>query len=309
MMLEQHNVTLEKIIAEFRLQVVYGQEYVPEILITSNEINRPGLQFAGYLDCFGPDRVQIAGKGEMEYLSTLSPEKRLDVLDRYFQAGVPCLVVCRNLPVPEEFRIVSEKYRTPILTTGSTTSEFLSGVIRYLNVELAPRLSMHATLVEVYGEGILIVGKSGVGKSETTLELIKRGHRLVADDQVEISRVSDKTLVGTAPEIIRHMMEIRGIGFIDIKHLYGVGSVKLTENIRLVIQLETWQQDKEYDRVGLEDNYTEILGIQVPCITLPVRPGRNLAVIVEVAAMNNRQKLMGYNAAQALNDRVFKSKE
>ena len=168
---------------------------------------------------------------------------------------------------------------------------------------------MHATLVEVYGEGVLIVGKSGVGKSETTLELIKRGHRLVADDQVEISRVSDKTLVGTAPEIIRHMMEIRGIGFIDIKHLYGVGSVKLTENIRLVIQLETWQQDKEYDRVGLDDNYTEILGIKVPCITLPVRPGRNLAVIVEVAAMNNRQKIMGYNAAQALNDRVFKSKE
>ncbi len=306
-MQEQYSVTLEKIIEEFRLQVVYGQEYVSDICITSNEINRPGLQFAGYLDCFGPDRVQIAGMGEMEYLSTLSPEKRLEVLDRYFQAGVPCLVVCRNLPVPEEFKIVSEKYHTPILTTPSATSEFLSGVIRYLNVELAPRVSMHATLVEVYGEGILIVGKSGVGKSETTLELIKRGHRLVADDQVEISRVSDKTLVGTAPEIIRHMMEIRGIGFIDIKHLYGVGSVKLTENIRLVIQLENWQQDKEYDRVGLDDNYTEILGIQVPCITLPVRPGRNLAVIVEVAAMNNRQKLMGYNAAQALNERVFKN--
>lgn len=306
-MQEPYSVTLEKIIEEFRLRVVYGQEYVSDIRITSNEINRPGLQFAGYLDCFGPDRVQIAGMGEMEYLSTLSPEKRLDVLDRYFQAGVPCLVVCRNLPVPEEFQIVSEKYHTPILTTSSVTSEFLSGVIRYLNVELAPRLSMHATLVEVYGEGILIVGKSGVGKSETTLELIKRGHRLVADDQVEISRVSDKTLVGTAPEIIRHMMEIRGIGFIDIKHLYGVGSVKLTENIRLVIQLENWQQDKEYDRVGLDDNYTEILGIQVPCITLPVRPGRNLAVIVEVAAMNNRQKLMGYNAAQALNERVFKN--
>lgn len=308
-MTEQFSVALQKIIEEFHLRVVHGQEFVPDVHITSSEINRPGLQFAGYMDYFGPDRIQIAGRGEMEYLMSLSPEKRLDVLDRYFQAGVPCLVICRDLPVLEEFKIVSQRYQTPILTTPSVTSECLSGIIRYLNVELAPRISIHGTLVEVYGEGILIVGKSGVGKSETTLELIKRGHRLVADDQVEISRVSDKSLVGTAPEIIRHMMEIRGIGFIDIKYLYGVGSVKLTENIRLVIQLENWQQDKEYDRVGLDDNYTEILGIKVPCITLPVRPGRNLAVIVEVAAMNNRQKIMGYNAAQALNDRVFKKSE
>lgn len=308
-MTEQFSVALQKIIEEFHLRVVHGQEFVPDVHITSSEINRPGLQFAGYMDYFGPDRIQIAGRGEMEYLMSLSPEKRLDVLDRYFQAGVPCLVICRDLPVLEEFKIVSQRYQTPILTTPSVTSECLSGIIRYLNVELAPRISIHGTLVEVYGEGILIVGKSVVGKSETTLELIKRGHRLVADDQVEISRVSDKSLVGTAPEIIRHMMEIRGIGFIDIKYLYGVGSVKLTENIRLVIQLENWQQDKEYDRVGLDDNYTEILGIKVPCITLPVRPGRNLAVIVEVAAMNNRQKIMGYNAAQALNDRVFKKSE
>ncbi len=305
--MENYGVTLREIIKEFNLSVIYGKEFLDDVSVFSLEINRPGLQFTGYLDYFGSDRIQIIGKGEVEYLKTLTAQERLTMLDNFFKCGFPCLIVCRNLPVFEEFGIVSEKYKTPILSTDDVTSNFLSGIIRFLNVKLAPRMSMHATLVEVYGEGILLAGKSGIGKSETTLELIKRGHRLVADDQVEISKVSDKTLVGTAPEIIRHMMEIRGIGFIDIKYLFGVGSVKLTENIRLVINLETWQADKEYDRVGLEDNYTDILGIKVPSITVPVRPGKNLAVIVEVAAMNNRQKLMGYNAAQALNDRVFKA--
>lgn len=305
--METYSVSLQEVIQEFNLSIAYGEEYVPHVEISSLEINRPGLQLAGYLDHFGADRIQIIGMLEVEYLKTLEPQVRLDVLDKFFECGFPCLVVCRSLPAFEEFRVVSEKYQTPVLSSDDVTSSFLSGIIRFLCVKLAPRVSMHATLVEVYGEGILLLGKSGVGKSETTLELIKRGHRLVADDQVEISKVSEKTLVGTAPEIIRHMMEIRGIGFIDVKHLYGVGSVKLTENIRLVINLEAWQADKEYDRVGMDDTYTDILDIPVPCITIPVKPGRNLAIIVEVAAMNNRQKLMGYNAAQALNDRVFKA--
>ena len=307
--MERYSVPLKDIIEEFNLSVSYGEEFVEDVFVTSLEINRPGLQLAGYLDYFGEDRVQIMGRNEIEYLKTQSPRERLSALDAFFKCGFPCLVICRDVPVFEELKEVSQKYKTPVLSTDDVTSNFLSGLIRFLNIKLAPRISMHATLVEIYGEGILLAGKSGVGKSETTLELIKRGHRLVADDQVEISKVSDKTLVGTAPEIIRHMMEIRGIGFIDIKHLYGVGSVKITENIRLVINLEAWQPDKEYDRVGIDDVYTDILGISVPSITIPVRPGRNLAIIVEVAAMNNRQKIMGYNAAQALNERVFKSME
>lgn len=301
-----YSVSLREIIDHFGLKEVCGSEYVDDCYIESLEINRPGLQLAGYLDYFGNDRVQIVGKVEMEYLRGLSPEERLQKLDRFFNCGFPCMVIARNIEAFPEMIEVSEKHRIPILSTKDSTSNFLSALIGYLNVQLAPRIYMHAALVEVYGEGILILGNSGVGKSETTLELIKRGHRLVADDLVEIRRVSDKTLVGSSPEIIRHMMEIRGIGFLDIKHLYGVGSVKLTENIKLVIHLELWDNEKEYDRVGLDDQYTNILGIDVPSLTIPVRPGRNLAIIVEVAAMNNRQKGMGYNAARALNERVFK---
>ena len=305
--MENYSVELQEIIDEFKLKVVYGEKFVSNISVFSLEINRPGLQLAGYLEFFGEDRIQIIGQNEVEYLKTLNSEERLLVLDNFFKCKFPCIIICRGLSVFEEFKEVSYKYETPVLMSEDVTSYLLSGIIRFLNVKLAPMVSMHASLVEVYGEGILILGKSGVGKSETTLELIKRGHRLVADDVVEISRVSEKTLVGRAPEIIRHMMEIRGIGFIDIKHLYGVGSVKLTENVRLVIHLEDWNHEKEYDRVGMEDDYTDVLGIQIPSITIPVKPGRNLAIIVEVAAMNNRHKLMGYNAAQALNDRVFGS--
>ena len=303
--MDNHSVQLTEIIDEFKLSVIFGEEFISDVSVTSLEINRPGLQLTGYLDHFGEDRVQIMGNNEMEYLKILKPNLRFEALDNFFKCGFPCVVLCRGITAFPEFKEVSEKYKKPVLSSNDVTSNFLSGIIGYLNVKLARRTTMHATLVEVYGEGILLVGKSGVGKSETTLELIKRGHRLVADDQVEISKVSDKTLVGTAPEIIRHMMEIRGIGFIDIKHLYGVGSVKLTENIKVVINLENWQPDKEYDRVGMDTEYTDVLGIAVPCITIPVRPGRNLAVIVEVAAMNNRQKIMGYNAAKALNERVF----
>lgn len=299
------SVTLREIIDEFQLEDASENSKLDEILVTSADVNRPGLQLAGYLEYFGTDRIQIVGKGEIAYLEILSSEERYNRLDEFFKSGFPCMVVARGLEVFSEMVEVSRKYGIPILKTEDITSRFMSGLIRYLSVQLAPRISRHGVLVEVYGEGILILGESGVGKSETALELVKRGHRLVADDVVELRKVSDKTLVGTAPDIIRHFMEIRGIGILDVKNLYGVGSVKVTENINLVISLELWDEKKNYDRLGLVEEYTDILGIKVPNLTIPVRPGRNLAVIVEVAAMNNRQKKMGYNAARVLNDRVL----
>jgi HPr kinase/phosphorylase len=298
-------VTLKQLMTEFGLVDVSDCKKIEEIEVGSSDVNRPGLQLAGFMEYFGNDRIQIIGKVEISYLATLTPEERYAKLDAFFQCGFPCMVVARGLEVFPEMVEVSKKHEIPILMTNDVTSRFLSGLIRYLNVQLAERMTKHGVFVEVYGEGILILGESGVGKSETALELVKRGHRLVADDVVEIRRVSDKTLVGTAPDIIRHFLEIRGIGILDVKNLYGVGSVKMTENINLVIQLEFWKNDKSYDRLGLVDEYTDILGIPVPCLTIPVRPGRNLAIITEVAAMNNRQKKMGYNAAQVINQRVM----
>ncbi len=285
--------------------ITNDEDRLEDILITSTDVNRPGLQLVGYLEYFGTDRIQMIGKVETSYLAGLTSMERYSRLDEFFRCGFPCMVVARGLEVFPEMLEVSKKYGIPILRTNDVTSRILSALISYLNVELAPRVTKHGVLVEVYGEGILILGESGVGKSETALELVKRGHRLVADDVVEIRKVSDKTLFGTAPDIIRHFIEIRGVGILDVKNLYGVGSVKVTENINLVIQLEFWNEKKNYDRLGLVDEYTDILGINVPSLTIPVRPGRNLAIIVEVAAMNNRQKNMGYNAARALNDRVL----
>lgn len=299
------SVTLREVMEEFQLEDISNCKRIDDIVITSSDINRPGLQLVGYLEYFGNDRIQIIGKVETTYLTTMSKEERYSRLDEFFKCGFPCMVVARGLEVFPEMIEVSQKYEIPILRTNDVTSRFLSGLIRYLNVQLAPRITKHGVFVEVYGEGILILGESGVGKSETALELVKRGHRLVADDVVEIRRVSDKSLVGTAPDIIRHFIEIRGIGILDVKNLYGVGSVKVTENINLVIQLEFWDEKKNYDRLGLVDEYTDILGINVPCLIIPVRPGRNLAIIAEVAAMNNRQKKMGYNAAKVLNERVL----
>ncbi|MCX7749221.1 MAG: HPr(Ser) kinase/phosphatase [Clostridia bacterium] len=299
------SVTLREIIDEFQLEDVSDCRRVDDILVTTSDVNRPGLQFAGYLEHFGTDRIQIIGKGEIAYLETLTSVERYNILDNFFNCGFPCMVVARGLEIFPEMVDVSKKYQIPVLKSEDVTSRFLSGLIRYLNVQLAPRITKHGVFVEVYGEGILILGDSGVGKSETALELVKRGHRLVADDVVEIRKVSDKTLVGTAPDIIRHFIEIRGIGILDVKNLYGVGSVKVTENINLVIHLEFWDEKKQYDRLGLVDEFTDILGIRVPSLNIPVRPGRNLAIIVEVAAMNNRQKKMGYNAAKVLNERVM----
>jgi len=299
-------VKLSELIKEFQLEQVCFEECHNDIEITTSDVNRPGLQLSGYMEYFGTDRIQIIGKVETTYLASLSPQERMKRLDDYFKTGFPCLVIARNIEPFEEMITVSKKYGIPVLRTSDITSRFMSGLIRYLNVMLAPRISQHGVLVEVYGEGVLILGESGVGKSETALELVKRGHRLIADDIVEIRRVSDRTLLGSAPENIRYFIEIRGIGILDVKNLYGMGSVKLQENINLVINLELWDNRKIYDRLGLEDQYTDILGIKVPSLVIPVRPGRNLAIVVEVAAMNNRQKKMGYNAAKVISERFLK---
>jgi HPr kinase/phosphorylase len=298
------SVKLSLVVKEFQLEeVCCCSADDGEIDITTSDVNRPGLQLSGYMEFFGTDRIQIIGKVEMTYLASLSPDDRLRKLDLFFRTGFPCVVIARNLEPFEEMLNVSQKYHIPIYRTDDITSRFMSGLIRYLNIMLAPRTSEHGVLVEVYGEGVLILGESGVGKSETALELVKRGHRLIADDVVEIRRVSDKTLLATAPENIRHFIEIRGIGILDVKNLYGMGSVKMQENIDLMIKLELWNNEKNYDRLGLDDQYTDILGIQVPSLVIPVRPGRNLAIIVEVAAMNHRQKKMGYNAARVISER------
>ena len=299
-------VNLREIMDEFQLEDVTDCKRLDDILITTADVNRPGLQLAGYMEYFGPDRIQIMGKGETAYLCALTSEERYERLEEFFKHGFPCLVVARGLEIIPEMVEVAKRHDIPVLRTDDITSRFLSGLIRYLNVQLAPRITKHGVLVEVYGEGILILGESGVGKSETALELVKRGHRLIADDVVEIRKVSDKTLLGTAPDIIRHLIEIRGVGIIDVKNLYGVGSIKLQETINLVIHLELWDKNKSYDRLGLVEEYTDILDIKVPLLTIPVRPGRNLAIIVEVASMNNRQKKMGYNAAKVLNERVMR---
>ncbi|NLV36132.1 MAG: HPr kinase/phosphorylase [Clostridiaceae bacterium] len=299
-------VKLSELIKEFRLEKLRMDESDNDIVITTSDVNRPGLQLSGYMEYFGTDRIQIIGKVETTYLTSLSPQDRYKRLDEYFRTGFPCLVLARNIEPFEEMISVSEKYGVPLLRTDDITSRFMSGLIRYLNVMLAPRISEHGVLVEVYGEGILMLGESGVGKSETALELVKRGHRLIADDIVEIRRVSDSTLLAAAPENIRHFIEIRGIGIVDVKNLYGMGAVKIQENINLVIKLELWDNKKTYDRLGLDDQFTDILGISVPSLVIPVRPGRNLAIIVEVAAMNNRQKKMGYNAAKVISERFMK---
>ncbi len=299
-------VKLNDLIKEFQLELVSAEGCNKDIDITTSDVNRPGLQLSGYMEYFGTDRIQIIGKVETTYLASLSPQERLRRLDEYFRTGFPCLVIARDIEPFEEMITVSKKHCIPILKTDDITSRFMSGLIRYLNVMLAPRVSEHGVLVEVYGEGILILGESGVGKSVTALELVKRGHRLIADDIVEIRRVSDRTLLGAAPENIRHFIEIRGIGILDVKNLYGMGSVKIQENINLVIKLELWDNRKIYDRLGLDEQYTDILGISVPSLVIPVRPGRNLAIIVEVAAMNHRQKKMGYNAAKVISERFLK---
>lgn len=275
--------------------------------ITLPDVNRPALQLTGYYEHFDSERVQIIGIVESTYLGTFSEERKKDIYKELLSYNIPCLILTSQIRPEEELLRRAKETGTPILTTEKKTSPFQAEVIRWLNVQLAPCISIHGVLVDVYGVGVLIRGESGIGKSELALELIKRGHRLVTDDAVEIRKVSDDTLVGCAPSITKHLIELRGIGIIDIKSLYGVQSVKETQNIDLVITLEEWEKGKEYDRLGLEDEYTEFLGNKVKCHTIPIRPGRNLAVIVEATSINHRQTQMGYNAAQELYRRLQKS--
>lgn len=301
------NVALTKVMEQMKLENLTPDIDMSSIEITLPDINRPALQLTGYFDHFASERVQIIGYVEYTYLEHLPREEKLKVYDQFLGYKMPCVIYTTRTQPDEDMLQLARKYGVPIFSSHQTTSAFMAEIIRWLNVELAPCISIHGVLVDVYGEGVLIMGESGIGKSEAALELIKRGHRLVTDDVVEIRKVSDVTLVGTAPDITRHFIELRGIGIIDVKTLFGVESVKNTQNIDLVIKLEEWNRDKEYDRLGLEEEYTEILGNKIVCHSLPIRPGRNLAVIVESAAVNHRQKKMGYNAAQELYKRVQES--
>ena len=306
---KEFTIPLTTVIEEFDLEVIYEPEDIDSIKVSRADINRPGLQLAGFFDLFDSHRLQMMGKAEFSYLEQYSAEEREGRLERFFSQKFPALIIARGIQVMTEMMELAEKYGVPILRTEEGTSTFISALIRYLHIQIAPRRTRHGVLVEVFGEGILIMGESGVGKSECAIELVKRGHRLVADDAVEIKRVSDKTLVGSSPEIIRHFVEVRGIGIIDVKEIFGMGAVKDAQNVDMIIHLETWEQGKQYDRLGMVDEYTNIMGINVPSLTIPVKLGRNIAVIVEVAAMNNRQKKMGYNAAVELNNRLMAQME
>lgn len=296
-MTQNYSVSLEKIIAAHNLEIIYLPKPADEILITTNEVNRPGIVMTGYTDYFDAERIQILGWTEFGFLLNMEPEKRRRALQYWLALHPAAAVVTRGLDIPDYFVEECKAHQVPLLRTQEETSPFLATLIAYLNAELAPRITRHGVLVEVYGEGVLLLGESGVGKSETAIELVKRGHRLIADDAVEIKRNVTDRLVGTAPELIRHYIELRGIGVIDVCRLFGMSAVKDEAEIDMVINLEQWKDGAMYDRLGLENLYTTILDVQVPSLTVPVRPGRNLAVIIEVAAMNNRHKKMGYNAA------------
>ena len=274
------------------------------VMLVHADVNRPALQLTGFFDHFDKDRVQIIGYVENAYISTLTPQRRREMFDKLLSSGIPCLVYSRGMAPEEEVLELCNHYGVPCMVSEKTTSDLMAEIIRWLNVKMAPMISIHGVLVDVFGEGVLIMGESGIGKSEAALELIKRGHRLVTDDVVEIRKINEHTLIGTSPDITRYFIEVRGIGIIDVKALYGVECVKEKQQIDLVIKLEDWKKENEYDRLGLEDEYAEFLGNKVACHSLPIRPGRNLAVICETAAVNHRQKKMGYNAAQELYRRV-----
>ena len=297
---KKYSVSLSKIIGEFALEQLYMPCDPADLYVTTSDINRPGLQLAGFFEFFDNDRVQIIGRNETTYLQESDEKLRFERVKELISRKPPAVIITRGIEPLGEMTEMAKEYKVPILRTNDTTSSFMSALISFLNVELAPRITRHGVLVEVYGEGVLMLGESGVGKSETAIELIKRGHRFIADDAVELKRVSAKTIVGTSPALIRHYIELRGIGIVDVRRLFGIGSIKETEKVDLVVQFEPWEQGKMYERLGIDEDYVEILGIKIPTLTVPVKPGRNLAVIIEVAAMNNRQKKMGYNAAKEL---------
>ena len=291
-MAEIFSVTVEEIIKQLNMEIIYAPENISSLVVTENDCNRPGLQLMGFYEYFNAERVQICGNMEFAYLASLDEKTRYERIDALFATKIPLFIVARGHELYPEMVEIAKKYGVPIARTQDSTTAFIAALIGY------------GVLIEVYGEGILIVGESGVGKSETAIELVKRGHRLVADDAVEIRKTSNRTLVGSSPDNIRHFLELRGIGIINTRRLFGMGAVKVSEKIDMVVELELWNPEKVYDRMGVDNHYVSILGVKVPSLTIPVKPGRNLAVILEVAAMNNRQKKMGYNAAQELLDNL-----
>lgn len=298
------SVTMTDIIKKYNLHLMTPEIDTDSILVTHTDINRPALQLAGYFEHFGSERIQIIGLVEYTYIETMDHDRKLAMFNELFASKIPGLVYCRSLEPDEEIVQLARFHGVPLMVSEMITSDFMAEIIRWLKEQLAPMITIHGVLVEVYGEGVLIMGESGIGKSEAALELVKRGHRLVTDDVVELRKISDDTLVGTAPDITKHLIELRGIGIVDVRTLFGVAAVKNTQTVDMVIKLEEWSRDKEYDRLGLDDQYIEFLGNKVVCYSIPIRPGRNLAVIVETAAVNSRQKKMGYNAAQELYRRV-----
>lgn len=299
-----YSIPLTTLVRDFKLEVVYASADYESIRLTVEDVARPGLQLAGYFDYYEPMRLQILGNVEVSYIQKKTPEERAAIFDRFFSYKPPALLIARNFPADEQCLEMAKKHSITVLRSGETTASLASSIIAYLRSALAPRITRHGVLVEVYGEGLLLIGDSGVGKSETALELLKRGHRLIADDAVEIRKVSDVSLIGTAPELIRNYIELRGIGIINVAKLFGMGTVRTENEINLVVNIVPWNTQEAYDRLGLEDQYMEILGVKVPVNTIPVTSGRNLAVILEVAAMNNRQRKLGYNPAQEFSDQI-----
>ncbi len=305
-MVPTYSVPLRELVKEFNLIVLHQATDYEKLCITVDDVSRPGLQLAGFFDHFEPMRLQVLGNVETSYLQKLSSEQRTIIFEHLFSYKIPALIISRDLEALPECLEMAKKHDVTVLRSNETTSYVVSSLITSLKSHLAPRITRHGVLVEIYGEGILIMGDSGIGKSETAIELVKRGHRLVADDAVEIKKISSKELLGNAPDVLRHYIELRGIGVINVAKLFGMGAVKDTTTIDLIINIVPWKDGEVYDRLGLESQYTEILDVQIPSITVPVTPGRNLAVIFEVAAMNNRQKRMGYNAAVEFTEQLSK---
>ncbi len=303
-MVDTYCVPLKTLVEEFHLEIAYAATDYESIRLTVEDIARPGLQIAGYLDHFEPVRLQVIGNVETSYLQKLTPHERIVAFDRLFSYKIPALLIARNIPPEPECLEMARKHNITILRTSEATSTIVSDVITYLRAALAPRITRHGVLIEVYGEGILLIGESGIGKSEAAVELLKRGHRLIADDAVEIRKISGTSLVGAAPALIRNYIELRGIGVINVAKLFGVGAVKAENEVNLVVNIVQWDPQEAYDRLGLEDQFLDILGVQIPMNTIPIKPGRNLAVILEVAAMNNRQRKMGYNSALEFTEQI-----
>ncbi len=301
----KYSISLKKIIDEFNLEVFYLPEPAEKILINIPDLDRPGLALTGFYDIFNPERIQVIGKAEHKYLDNLPMDERVESIDTFFSKKPRAVIVTSGMTPYDEVLALAERHGVAVLLTKNTTSHIMANMITWLNTQLAPRVTRHGGFIEVYGEGLLLLGDSGIGKSETAIELVKRGHRLIADDAVEIKRVSDRKLIGSAPDLIRHYVELRGIGIVDVRRIFGMGAIKEVEQIDLVINLEPWVNGKMYDRFGLSNETVDILGVEVPSLTIPVTPGRNMAIIIEIAAMNNRQKKMGYNTAEEFNRRLM----